>query len=114
MGVWMQHTEIFKQFEWISLEKVPDWTDIDTTARFLIQEGFFERDQHQTLFHSFELLKKYLTDDVISKHKNRTKGNKIPIDQRWNGFFKSTDDEDVAPLSKIVSYILTIPGEKYF
>lgn len=112
MDVWMQHSGLFKQFEWISLEEVPDWKDVDTTARLLIQEGFFDREQHQALFHSFDHLKKYLTDDVITKHKDRSKENKTTVEQRWNIFFKSTNDDDVAPLAKIVAYILTIPGIK--
>lgn len=110
MEDWLKHTAFFKQFDWITLEKVPEWKDIDTTARTLIQEGFFERESHQALFHCFDVLKQYLTDDVILKHKTDKKNFKTIV-QRWDHFFKHAT-EDVTPLATIVAYILTLPGMK--
>lgn len=58
---WLQHTQLFNDFGWITLNTVPEWNDIDKTARDLIQKGFLPVEKHQPLFHASTFLKAYMT-----------------------------------------------------
>lgn len=86
---WLQHTQFLNDFGWISLDKVPDWNEIDKTARDLIQKGFFAIENHQRLFHAASFLKAYLTQSKIDE----LNALKTPIASRWIEFFNSTKDK---------------------
>lgn len=44
---WMQHLQFLKEFEWISLDKPPLWSEIDKSAQILIDKGIFPAEKHQ-------------------------------------------------------------------
>lgn len=107
LNEWLQHTLFLNEFEWITLAKVPEWDEIDKTARMMIDKGFFNLESHQQLFHVCTFLKAYMTDAKITEFND----TKTPIAERWTDFFKSSKDKiNCEPLIQIVSYILAIPG----
>lgn len=104
----MANTEKLAEFNWILLESAPKWIDIDKTSRILIEKGFFDSQKHQQLFHSFDYLKQYMNDERIDDFKKQSK----PVVERWVEFFNAMKSlaVDYTPLDKLVSYVLTIPG----
>lgn len=108
LTLWLQHVQFLKEFNWFSLDNTPEWSEIDKTARLLIEKGFFAKEKHQKLFHNFGMLKACMHNDQILEYSKR----KLSIVDRWVDFFKKCAKEyyDCEPLITIASYVLTIPG----
>lgn len=101
-------------FNWVLLNNVPEWNDIDKSCRILIEKGMFDSQKHQQLFHNFDYLKKYMDEERINQFKvKNSKTNKpMPIADRWVEFFNAMENlaVDCSPLAEIVSYALSMPG----
>lgn len=110
--LWLQHVQFLKEFNWVSLDKTPEWSQIDKVARQMVEKGLFEKDQHQQLFHNFGVLEASMNKDQLNDYCER----KVSIVDRWVEFFKKCDKENYncKPLIRIVSYVLTIPGTFLF
>lgn len=75
---WIKHTEKLACFNWILLENVPKWDEIDKSCRILIEKKIFESSKHQKLFHAFGYLKDYMNEERILENKKRSK----PVSER--------------------------------
>lgn len=53
---WLKPTEKLAEFNWILLESIPQWKDIDKSSRILIEKEMFDTQKHQKLFHAFNYL----------------------------------------------------------
>lgn len=109
---WMKHTEKLADFNWISLDCVPKWSEIDKSSRILMEKGMFDSQNHQSLFHTFDTLKNYMDEEKIAEFKNQKSKTPKSIATVWVEFFKAMKNLaiDVTPLERIVSYALSIPG----
>lgn len=105
---WLQHMQFVKQFNWITLDAPVEWTDLNKTAQLLTEKGIFPAEMHPKLLSNYGVLKANLNAVQIAEYKSQ----KLTVSQRWVEFFKkcAKEDYDYKPLAKIVSYILTIPG----
>lgn len=108
LDLWMQHVQFLKQFEWVSLDRPLVWTEIDQSARVLIEKGIFPAEKHQQLFHNFGILNANVNEVQIAENK----ANKLKTGERWVNFFKKCDEQNYKcdALIQLVSYILSIPG----
>lgn len=106
--LWLQHADFLAEFNWIALNKTPEWDEINKTARLLIEKGLFAKEQHQKLFHNVGVLKASMHNDQILEYSKQ----KLSIVDRWVHFFNKCAKEnyDCEALITIVSYVLTIPG----
>lgn len=108
----MQHTEKLADFNWVLLESVPKWNDIDKSCRNLIEKNMFDSQNHQKLFHTFDFLKNYMDEERITQFRSQKSKKPHSIAQHWVDFFKAMENSsiDCTPLEQIVSYALSIPG----
>lgn len=115
----MKHAEKLADFNWVLLDNVPKWTDVDKSSRNLIEKGLFDSHKHQKLFHAFGFLERYMHEERIKEivqHKvaklNRNEKRKS-IAMYWTDFFKAMENlaVDYTPLDELVSYALSIPGK---
>lgn len=103
----MKHTEHLANFEWVLLHCAPKWNEIDSSCRLLIENGLFERSNHQKLFHAFGYLNDYMHVQRIKEFNEQSK----PVADRWTEFFTAMNDvADCHPLDQLVGYVLSIPG----
>lgn len=115
LNKWTKPTEKLAEFNWVLLDEIPRWTQIDKSCRTLIEKGLFDSQKHQRLFHSFDCLQKYMDDEKIKQFqtKNAKTNKPMPIADRWIEFFTAMDSlsMDCTALAEIVSYALSIPGD---
>lgn len=106
---WMKHLQFLKEFAWISLDKPPVWSEIDKSARTLIEKGIFPAEKHQQLFHNCSILIANINSIKIAENKEK----KLTIGERWVDFFNKCDKEEYNcdALIRLVSYVLSIPGK---
>lgn len=109
---WLKHTERLAEFNWILLDCVPKWNDIDKSSRILMEKGMFDSQNHQSLFHTYDTLKNYMNEEKIAEFKNQKSKTPKSIATIWVEFFKAMENLsiDVTPLAQIVSYALSIAG----
>lgn len=116
LGTWMQNTKHLAAFDWVLLQKIPEWNDIDKCCRILIEKGLFDVQKHQKLFHAFDYLKNYMDQEKIDQIRNEKNDKKIKkkkfIATYWAEFFTAMENSsiDCTPLDEIVSYALSISG----
>lgn len=111
----MKHTKKLAEFNWVLLESVPKWNDVDKSSRILIEKGMFDSEKHQKLFHAFGFLEKYMDEGRINgivQLENKKNEKPKSIEKHWVDFFNAMDNLgiDCTPLDEIVSYALAIPG----
>lgn len=107
---WLQPIMKIEHLDWILLDKLPQWNEIDKSCQALMKTRHFAKEDHQKLFIIFESLKSFVTTEKV-KSWNDTK---TAVDDRWVEFFKSLDGkQNYAALSSIVEYALCTFG-KYF
>lgn len=105
----MVHTEFLKQFEWISVERIPEWSAINDCAKYLIDRSLFDPRNHQQLFIEFSLVKAYFNEEKVKQLNEK----KIKSEERWTLFFRDTKLEtsnSCDSLATLVSFLLTLPG----
>jgi len=93
--------------EYITLKKVPNWSEIEKVAEFISNKGFFNPNNDTALFDQFMLTLQYVTQEKIDKWNLEKK----PTDQHWVCIFKYFKEKDIqCDKMIIVKYVLCLLG----
>lgn len=64
---WTYHFEELEIMEFITLQKIPNWSEIEKVAEFISNKGFFNSNNDTALFDLFMLILQYITQEKIDQ-----------------------------------------------
>lgn len=100
------HSDTFQKFDWVLLNKVPEYPEIQLCLEFINYKKTFVNEND--LFDEVIILKNYVSDEKILSWKS----NSVSIDARWVEIFQffKENDHPFVNLLYFVEYILCLPG----
>lgn len=75
----------------ITLQKIPNWSEIEKIAEFISNKGFLNSNNDTTLFDQFMLTLEYITQEKIDQWNLE----KNPTDQNWVSIFKYFKEKNI-------------------
>jgi hypothetical protein len=108
LGLWTLQFEEIKFMSWVTLKKIPTWSQIEETVEFAIKKGFFSPSLDSKLFDEFTCILNFVSGDTIFKWNNEN----IDTSNRWVKVFSHFKENQIPHdlMSNLIQYILCLPG----